>query len=382
MIEMRSGAKRAAALLVDRLATAASVLVPRRSTAVPPSPRVLVVRCDHIGDAVMATAVLGPLRDALRPSRLDALVGPWATPLFASHPLVDNVIAYATPWWIAAREGAVSARLGAWAGLTGVVRQLRANRYDVAIDLRGDLRHIAFFLAGSGAPIRVSTDRTGGRALLTHVWPYELERHEVEKNIDIISTLGARAPAPRLDVRFDRALRPEIADAIARVTGPRGLIGVSCQSREASHSWPAEHAAQLVDAVRERLGVGAVYLGGPDDRAFGDAVAHMARSPIANLAGRTSLPETIAVFAATRAAVVVDSGPAHLAACAGVPVIALFGPSRPNQVRPWTPCTTVVTTGSPCGCIHPTCDWTGGPGRCLAALVPERVVDALARQIA
>jgi ADP-heptose:LPS heptosyltransferase len=376
---MRRGGKRAAALFVDRALSIVAPLLSSRGAASPPgAPRVLLVRCDHIGDAIMATSVLEPLRTALAPSRLDVLAGPWATSLFDRHPSVDRVIAYATPWWLAAREAPARARLAAWRALPALVRQLRANHYDIAIDLRGDLRQIAFFLVGSGAPVRVSSDRTGGRALLTHIWPYEAQRHEVEKNVAVAATLGVHADAPALDVRFERTLRPELAEALRSAAGPGGLVSLSFRSREPSHSWPASHAAQLIDAARDRLGLGAVLVGGPDDRAFGDAVAETARAPFVNLAGRTTLLETIAVFATTRAAVVVDSGPAHLAACSGVPIIALFGPSPPLQVRPWTDRARVLTDGSPCGCIHPRCDFTAGPGRCVAALTPDRVMDLLA----
>jgi ADP-heptose:LPS heptosyltransferase len=380
---MRSRGKRAAALAADRLLSAiAPLLLPRRQgPEVPSSPRVLVVRCDHIGDAIMATPVLQPLHDALRPSRLDVLAGPWGAPVFAAHPLVTEVIPYATPWWIAARGGSASARLAAWGALPALLRQLRARHYDIAIDLRGDLRQIAFFLVGTGASIRVSTDRTGGQALLTHAWPYDPARHEVEKNMAVVATLGARATTPTLDVRFDRALRPEIAEPLRAAKGPRGLVALALRSREPSHSWPAEHAGRLIAATRERLGLGAVLVGGPDDRAFGDAITATTRVPFLNLAGQTTLFESIAVFAAARAAVVVDSGPMHLAACANATIIALFGPSWPAQVRPWTPRARVVTDGSPCGCIHPTCDFTAGPGRCLVALTPERVFDTLAQVV-
>jgi len=72
-----------------------------------------------------------------------------------------------------------------------MIRQIRAARYDVGIDLRGDLRQITFFLALGGMPIRVSSDRTGGARLLTHVWPHDAALHDVEKNLAMASLLGA-----------------------------------------------------------------------------------------------------------------------------------------------------------------------------------------------
>jgi hypothetical protein len=107
MIPMRSRGKRAAALAVDATLGVLAPMLTRGPTpaVVPPSPRVLVIRCDHIGDAVMATAVLRPLRDSLRPATLDVLAGPWAASVFEGHPAVDRVLRYAAPWW-AARSGA------------------------------------------------------------------------------------------------------------------------------------------------------------------------------------------------------------------------------------------------------------------------------------
>src|ERR1700727_64496 len=99
---MRSGAKRAVALIANALVAPFGPLFGRRGP-IPAHPRVLLVRCDHIGDAVMATAVLRPLREALDPERLDVLAAPWSASVFEGNPAVDGVITYAAPWWLAAR---------------------------------------------------------------------------------------------------------------------------------------------------------------------------------------------------------------------------------------------------------------------------------------
>ena len=113
MIRLRSPWKRAAALAADATLGAIAPLLTSgsRSAIMPPAPRVLLVRCDHIGDAAMASAVLGPLRDALHPSQLDVLTGPWAADLFRAHPHVDDGVTFATPWWCAARGATVGARV-------------------------------------------------------------------------------------------------------------------------------------------------------------------------------------------------------------------------------------------------------------------------------
>src|SRR5207247_8250552 len=131
---------------------------------------------------------------------------------------------------------------------------------------------------------------------------------------------------------------------------------------EPNRAWPAEHAAVVVDALRRELQLGSVYVGAAADAPIGDALAASARGSVVNLAGQTSLAETCAVLRHATLTIAVDSGPMHLAAAAGAPVIALFGPGDPRECRPWSPTARVVTIGSPCGCAGRECDFTKGPG--------------------
>jgi lipopolysaccharide heptosyltransferase II len=377
MIEMRSPLKRSAAVIAERaLRAAAPLLVRRGDASIPSNPRVLVVRCDHIGDAVMATAVLRPLREGLAAARLDVLAGPWAAPLFTGHPAVDEVIVYGTPWWSAARGLGLGVRLHAWGALPGVVRELRRRHYDVVVELRGDLRQIVCFTALSGAAVRVSSDRTGGRALLTHVWRYDRALHEVEKNVAIASLLvGAPTACPELPpaAPLDEPVRQELA-----TRAPDGYLAMALRGSEPNRSWPAEHAAALARVVRDRFGLTSVYLGAAGDGTFAESIAESAGDALLNLAGRTTLPQTLTVLAGARAAAMVDSGPMHLAAAAGVPLVALFGPGDPAECRPWSARARVVAERAPCGCANPTCDFApAGPGRCMQRIAVDAVLAAL-----
>lgn len=378
MIRMRSGAKRAAANLADAaLRLLAPLLVTGRSTGVvPPNPRVLVIRCDHIGDAVMATGSIAALRRALNPARLDILAGPWAAPLFEQHSAVDSVLTVETPWWLAARGASRASRLRAWTALPGIVRRLRSARYDVAVDLRGDLRQILFFVALSRAQVRVSSDRTGGTALLTRTWRYDAAQHEVAKDFAIMGLLGASGPPALAPPALD-PLPTALAEAVAGAAGPNGVLAIATRGTEPNRAWPAANAAQLLRAVRAELGLGAVYVGTQADRATAEEISTLG-ADLTNLAGRTTLREALAVFRASRAAVTVDSGPMHLAALAGTPVVALFGPGDPAECRPWGTTSVVACTTAPCGCEHPTCDYeASGAGRCMRNLQPETVLHQL-----
>ena len=373
MIRMRNPGKRAAALLVDALLR----LLPAAGTSGPmAAPRVLVIRCDHLGDAIMATAVLDPLRRALAPARLDVLAGPWGEAIFRAHPAVDDVLVYATPWWLRARGAGAGPWLAAWVRLPGLVRRIRGARYDCVIDLRGDLRHIFFFLATSGARERVSSDRTGGRRLLTRCADYQAGKHEVDQNAAVVAQLGAAGPYEPKLVPARRT--DEDADLpLLRDLPASGYVVFALAGTEENRAWTPEHAARVADHLWREHRLQAVIVGTADDTDRADDVVRQASAPVVSLCGRTTMPQLLAVLAPARAAVVVDSGPMHAAAALGVPTVALFGPGDPAECAPRLGHAVVLATTAPCGCTHPRCDYTPGPGRCMRALDATRVIDAL-----
>jgi lipopolysaccharide heptosyltransferase II len=336
----------------------------------------LVVRCDHIGDAAMATAVLRPLREALRPATLDVLAAPWSAELFESHPMVDNVLSFATPWWSAVRGASWRDRMVQWRRVPGLIGRIRAGRYDVGIDLRGDLRQIAFFLAFGGMPVRVSSDRTGGRRLLTHTWPFDASQHEVRKNFAVAALLGAMGQ-PSLDLAASVDTPAALRSALGGSGPLREYVVFALRGSAPNKSWPATHAAVLANLLERRLGLRSVVIGGAADERFGEEVVRAADGRAINLAGRTSLTETLSILRDATLTIAVDSGPMHLAVAVGTPVVSLFGPTDPEIFGPWSDRPTVVSVGAPCGCVDKRCDFVGGAGQCMRKIEPRHVLEAV-----
>ena len=377
MIAMRSRVKRVAAIAADALLV---MLVPflagrGQDSDLPASPRVLLIRCDHLGDAAMATAVLGPLRAALTPAALDVLASPWAAPVFDAHPDVDRVITFAMPWWSAAKGASLWQRARQWVLLPGLIFRIRAARYDVGIDLRGDLRHIALFLVLGGMRVRASSDRTGGRRLLTHVGAHRDSLHEVEKNGAIASLLGATDPF-RPSIAAGGALPDWLVPLLGGRAFERGFVAFALRGSASKRSWPAAHARAVADLLRARLGIGSVYVGSRGEEGFGPPTDGGEEPGIVNLAGRTTLAESIAVLRHARMTIAVDSGPMHLAAAVGSPVVALFGPSDPCVFGPWSDRVRFLGTGVPCGCRERRCEVTPG-GDCMRRILPDAVFSAV-----
>lgn len=377
MIPMRSGLKRLAAIVADAALSSLALVLrwPKRTPVVPDAPSVLVVRCDHIGDAIMSTAVLGPLREALSASRVDVLAASWAAPVFEAHPTVDHVIRYDAPWWLAARGAPLGARLAAWGRLLGVVLSLRRRRYDIGIDLRGDLRQIFFFLVLGGCAIRSSSDRTGGRRLLSRVCTHDPGRHQVEREWAIASLHGVLG-TPRLS---PPAL-PELSRrARQAVEGMRGrYVVLALRGNKPNRSWPLDEATALVESLHAEYGLGSIYVGGPADRDFGHDLRRATGDVTVNLAGETSILESAKLMADASGVVAVDSGPMHMAAMVGTPVVALFGAGLPGQFGPWSDASRILRPAVPCGCPEERCVLSAdGSGECMKALKASAVLESL-----
>jgi heptosyltransferase-3 len=263
--------------------------------------------------------------------------------------------------------------------LPALIGTLRAERYDIAIDLRGDLRQILFFLVLGGAPVRVSSDRTGGRDLLTHVAAYDATYHEVEQEMAIVATLGATANGDRATLALGAlpSLAPETERRVAAHAGSRGFLVLALRGTDPNREWPAERAAALVDMAAGDMGLAAVLVGGPNDVAVGPALSAHARAPILDLSGALTLRELAALCRRATVTVAVDSGPMHIAAAAGGPVVGLFGIGVASRIGPWGDRTAIATLGAPCGCTPPLCRYTTGPGRCMRELTPEAVMSAV-----
>lgn len=202
----------------------------------------------------------------------------------------------------------------------------------------------------------------------------------MEKDFAIAALLGA-AGRPRLDV----VAPPAGSDAL-RAIMPQdtsaGYAVFALKGSEPNRAWPPAQAAIVADAMFREFGLTSIYLGGPADGSFGAELAGLTHSPVINLAGKTSLPEALTVLQHATVTIAVDSGPMHLAAAVGSPVVALFGPGNPAEARPWSDNARVISTGAPCGCAHPRCDYTDGPGRCMRAIDPQAVIDAVRNVVA
>jgi lipopolysaccharide heptosyltransferase II len=336
----------------------------------------LLVQLDHLGDAILTTGLVRGLRARWPRVAIDVLAAPWNAEVFRACPEIRTVhlsrrnrFGGGSPWrWMAE--------------LVACGLRLRRQRYDLAIDVRGEAPLAALLWLG-GARRRVGWDCGGGGFLLTDSPQYVPGRPEVESRQAILTLLGGGPPAghsawvPGLDAgpAARRALRRELA----RLPQPdRPLVVAHVGSGMRAKRWPVEHWRRLAQRLIDEFGIRVVLVGTAEDRATARAIIG-STPPLAlddwtglfDLKQLTALVERAAVFVGA------DSGPAHLAAAVGTPVVALFsGTNDPRQWSPWGPQVTVLRHETSCSPCHRTeCPLAGHP--CMSGLVPERVLEAV-----
>jgi heptosyltransferase-2 len=350
--------------------------------------RILIVKLADIGDVLTATPALCALRQTFPAARLDLLTTPPAAAAVLPS-LVDQVLT--SPRSLARRPGQLPALLRLLAGL-------RRARYDAVLFLHhltlgAGVAKYRLLAAATGAPLLLGLDNGKG-GWLTHAAPDEGfgAAHEVEYWLRVAALLGAKTGRHALHAGYSEADALAVVPLLAGL-GPQPLVAIHPGSGGYSlaRRWEAAKWAAVADALAQRYGVQIVLVGAPADGA--EAVQALMAAPAHNLTGQTTLPQLAAVLARCDLFLGADSGVMHVAASAGVAVVALFGPSNHLAWGPWTSeaPSTVVRLGlrcSPCsyvghsvgardGCWHRSCMADLQPAQVLAAVEALDLFDGI-----
>lgn len=319
---------------------------------------ILVVRYSALGDVVLATSVLEPLRRRFPGARIEWVTDAPYAPLLEGLPELAAVHRLA--------------RAGPDAAL-GVARRLR-GRFDLAVDLQNKLRSLV--VARAAAPRRATFRRRGlGGALLSLVGrdPPLARVHQTRLYAEALAPLGISAAGPT-KVSLSPAARALAAEALRDVVPP--TVAIAPGARWATKRWPAERFARVADALGAD-GYRIVLCGGPGDRDAFDGFRAAVKAPVAADLSHLPVDALAAAIARVQLLVACDSGPVHLATAVGTPVLALFGPTSQTRWGPSSPgrALSLGLSCAPCsnhgGDLCPE-----GHHRCMADLAPEAVIAA------
>jgi lipopolysaccharide heptosyltransferase I len=286
--------------------------------------RLLLVKPSSFGDIVNALPALSALRRGWPETAIDWIVKPEWAPLLRNHPMLHEVLPF-------------PGNLREWKRSIG---ELRRRAYDMIIDLQGLFRTgFLGVVSGSRARAGFAEGREGSRWLYTHPVPTSgASVHVVERNLEVIRALGISTDGVR---DFPLAQDAEAEAWVERLWAQEQIktgeivCFVHPGTRRETKLWPAERFAALLDRLTATPGYRVVLIGGENERnQFDNGGSETGARPI-DLMGRTTLPQLVALTRRAAGLVTNDSGPMHLAAALGIPVVALFGPTDPRRVGPY-----------------------------------------------
>jgi heptosyltransferase-2 len=309
--------------------------------------RLLVRAVNWLGDAVLTTPALGALRAACPRARITIAAKPLVAELFRHHPDLDGIEVYD--------------KEGAHAGAIGMFRkagELRRGGYEAAVLLQNaiDAALLAFL---AGIPERMGYATDGRRLLLSRPVPVTeeiLSLHHAEYYLRLLAELGVPRPeAPRLLLRVTEEERQSMRSRLDGLGVPEGrkIVGINPGATYGSAKrWFPDRFAKVADTLSEEWDAAVVLMGSTPEAPLSAEIETAMGRKVVNLAGRTTVREVMALLASCSILVTNDSGPMHIGAAFGVPLVAIFGPTDWRKTSPWTEKARIVRVEVDCSPCH------------------------------
>jgi len=329
---------------------------------------ILVVRLGALGDLVHALPAVAALRTAWPDARIDWLVDGRYAALLAMVPIIDRTIV------VGGAAGAPT---------LSVLRSLRRQRYDVAIDLQGLLKSAAFArFSGARDTVGFATaqlrERAAGLLYTTRVRGDD-SGHVIRKNLSLVRAMGVAAD----DLTFPLAVpsTPKLAEVRALFgAGDAGAFAIiNPGAGWPTKQWPADRYGAVAAHLGRRYGLPSLVAWGPGELERAGRVAAASQGS-ARVAPATSIADLVALTQAAAVFVAGDTGPMQLAAAVGTPIVGVFGPTSPARNGPWAADDVCVSRFEECECHHKR--RCRRPGPCIEAIATQEVIDAVDRRLA
>ena len=318
--------------------------------------KILVFSFSFIGDAVLSTAVIQPLRARFQDSHITFLVGPRAFDLFATEPNIDVTLVYDN-----------RGEHTGWKGRLHLIKTLRLEKFDLVVNLRDSLTARCI-----GAEHWGMRRGNSNRHAVTR-YLEALQRHSVD--------ITDAHPYLQLTEAENTDARRFLIEA--GQTSERLLIGIHPGGNWEYKLWDAKNYAQVANALAEKLNAAILLFAGPNERELQAQVANLMESPPI-LVKTDNLRQLAALISMCDVYIGNDTGPMHIAAAVGTPVVALFGSTNHHRSGPYGDKHSIIQSGLDLGCnpCHPGRNPGGcGAGSCevIAGITTDQVLKAIER---
>ncbi|HAK60581.1 MAG TPA: lipopolysaccharide heptosyltransferase II [Nitrospiraceae bacterium] len=338
--------------------------------------KILVMRYRFIGDTVLTVPFLRNLREAYPTAHIDLMLEPFSAQVIEGCPYVDRVIPFAFKtihrYSSPTKRGRLAAYLHYW-------RKIRSEGYDAAFVLKRSLSS-ALLVWAAGVRRRIGFATEGRAVLLTDSVPYRQDQHEVENFLDCLRVLDIPIRSTALELwpapEGEKKVRTLFSEVGWKASDLKVVIHASASLP--AKQWPLRRFAEVMKVIKASHSVRFVYTGAPGDTGLYKEIEGHGPFGGLNLCGVTSLRDNISLYREADLFFGVDSGPMHMAAAAGIPVVALFGPTDERKWGPWGAGHTVITKRLSC---HPCKPHKCRDNACMKQISTEDAIEVMAKKI-
>ena len=329
--------------------------------------KILILKPSSLGDVVQALPVLRLLKRHLPASEIYWWIDSQFASLLEGDPDLTGVVRFERRRWTSPFH---------WPEMLHSIRWLRAQQFDWVIDLQCLARSGAFaWLANGKFLIGLDEPREGARGFYDiAVRRRSFHTHAVDWYLAVLPQLG-------VPVHWNFPWLPERPDIASTVkakwqTHGQHWIALQAGGRWPTKRWPVDYFADLVRRLAQNSPeTRFAILGDGPDKPLGEIIARVMPERCRDLCGQTSLPEMVEWLRLCDLVVTNDTGPMHIAAALGKPLVALFGPTEPRRTGPYGQLENVLRIELPCSpCFKSYCTWKN-PNECLNALLPAAVFE-------
>ncbi len=338
----------------------------------------LCVRLDTIGDVLMTTPAVRALKESCRGRRIIFLTSPSGAQAASLVPEIDEILVYEAPWMKATpnrTSGSYDAKM---------IERLREAGCDGAVIFTVYTQNplpAALICYLADIRLRLAYSRENPYQLLTD-WvpetePHQMLRHEVRRQLDLVAAIGCSTNNEGLSLHVsDRAVRSVMRlFNTMKIPNDRPLVVIHPGATAPSRRYPAESFAQLGRHLVREMGMTVLLTGTNPEKPLVETIQKEMGADSTSVAGCLSLEELAALLSLASLVISNNTGPAHIAAAVGTPVISLYALTNP-QHTPWNVPSSVLYHDVPCKhCYKSICPQ--GHNDCLRLLSPGEVISAV-----
>ena len=343
--------------------------------------RILVIRLDLIGDLVLSMTTIRALKHTYPDAAIDLLALPTSATVVTGDPDLNEIITYDPNVW---RRPRALVHPKNWSNAYTILRNLHARDYDIAVSVFG--RWAGVLATLSGARRRVGFGHENYPGLMTdsvrgYHWRSGDHKHEVDYCLELAKAAGAIiSTTDRIPLLYvDEQAQQQLDHLFERegIVPDKPVIACHISSNNGqSKRWPVPYWATLIDLLIREQNVQVILTGAPGDTPLIECVTRQMHEKAFNLAGKTSLPQLVALLKRANLVISGDSGPMHIAAAVGTPLIAIHGPTDPALSGPVSPTAIVLRSEiwcSPCYNAKDSADCRFFTTQCMKNILPSQV---------